>query len=172
MTVVQPSGLNNYVDMPDDVPMGDLIRELVAELRLPTVQSDGLAVAYKMHSKSLGREIDAAETLASASVPPDSVLYLFPFAGAGGDVAEFIVSSGSATAAAAVLIAYIRQRKADFKLKITRRDGTELEFDARRISDPKALTREIVEALNSIDSVDLDGSPEDPNMERRQPGPS
>jgi len=85
MTLVQPSGATDDVDMPDDVPIGELIPDFVTELRLPTRGSDGSPVVYKVHSKSLGRELTADETLASAAVPENSPLVIAPFAVAGGD---------------------------------------------------------------------------------------
>lgn len=83
MTLVQPSGATNEVEMPDDVPIGELIPDFISELRLPAIQSDGSPVIYKIHSKGLGRELDATETLASAGVPINSPLLLAPFAIAG-----------------------------------------------------------------------------------------
>jgi WXG100 protein secretion system (Wss), protein YukD len=83
MTLVQPSGASNEVEMPDDVPIGELIPDFISELRLPATQTDGTPVIYKVHSKSLGRELDATETLASAGVPVNSPLLLAPFAIAG-----------------------------------------------------------------------------------------
>jgi hypothetical protein len=83
MTLVQPSGATSEVEMPDDVPMGDLIPDFVTELKLPTTGSDGSAVVYKIHSKSLGRELDPSERLVSATVPESSPLLIAPFAIAG-----------------------------------------------------------------------------------------
>ncbi|HEV7955771.1 MAG TPA: EsaB/YukD family protein [Marisediminicola sp.] len=86
MTLVQPSGASNEVEMPDDVPIGELVPDFISELRLPTTGSDGNPVVYKIHSKSLGRELDATETLASAGVPVSSPLLIAPFALAGGSM--------------------------------------------------------------------------------------
>lgn len=83
MTLVQPSGASNEVEMPDDVPIGDLVPDFISELRLPTTGSDGAPVVYKIHSKALGRELDSTETLASAGVPVSSPLLIAPFALAG-----------------------------------------------------------------------------------------
>jgi hypothetical protein len=83
MTLIQPSGSTHDVDMPDDVAIGDLIPEFVTEFRLPATGSDGGPVTYRIHSKSLGRQLDAAETLAGAGVPLNSPLLIAPLAVAG-----------------------------------------------------------------------------------------
>ncbi|WP_055748809.1 MULTISPECIES: EsaB/YukD family protein [Frankia] len=83
MTLIQPSGARTDVEMPDDVPIGELIPEFVTELGLPTTGSDGSAVVYRIHAKSLGRELTGTDTLASAGVPQGSPLLIAPFALAG-----------------------------------------------------------------------------------------
>lgn len=83
MTLLLPSGASNDVEMPDDVTIGELIPDFISELRLPTTGSDGNPVVYKIHSKSLGRELDAHETLAGAGVPANTPLVIAPFALAG-----------------------------------------------------------------------------------------
>ncbi|MCK9925938.1 EsaB/YukD family protein [Frankia sp. Mgl5] len=87
MTLIQPSGTTTGVEMPDDVPIGELIPEFVTELGLPTTGSDGSAVVYKIHSKSLGRELTGNETLSDAGVPADSPLVIAPFVVAGASAA-------------------------------------------------------------------------------------
>jgi hypothetical protein len=86
MVLIQPAGTSNEVEMPDDVPIGELIPDFVSELRLPTSGSDGNPVVYKIHSKALARELAVTETLAEAGVPAGSPLLIAPFALAGGRV--------------------------------------------------------------------------------------
>lgn len=83
MTLIQPSGASVDVEMPDDVPIDDLIPDLVTELRLPTSGSDGAAVVYRIHSKSLGLELSGTDTLSGAGVPANSPLMISPHAIAG-----------------------------------------------------------------------------------------
>jgi ubiquitin-protein ligase len=63
-------------DVPDDVPIGELLGELVALLELPTVGPDGRPMGYRLDSKALGRELTEEETLASALVPDEDRLIL------------------------------------------------------------------------------------------------
>ena len=83
MTLALPSGQTVEIEMPDDVPIGELIPDFVSELRLPTTGSDGAAVVYRIHAKGLAREMDSSETLASSGAPHNSVLLIAPFAVAG-----------------------------------------------------------------------------------------
>jgi hypothetical protein len=62
-------------------------------------------------------------------------------------LASSLLSSGAFAAAASVLVAYFRQRKAHLKFKITRRDGTEVEVDVTHIQYPHDLVQHVLEAF-------------------------
>ena len=69
LTLVLPSGGARNADVPDDVPVQDLLAEFASLLQLPTTGPDGRPMAYRMDSKALGRELKSDETLAAAGVP-------------------------------------------------------------------------------------------------------
>ncbi|MCW5876835.1 MAG: hypothetical protein KIS85_08125 [Anaerolineales bacterium] len=76
ITVVMPSGGARKAEMPDDIPIRELITELASLLELPTVGPDGRPMGYRLDSKALGRELKEDETLASAGIPADDRLIL------------------------------------------------------------------------------------------------
>ncbi len=84
VTIVLPNGGARRAEMPDDVPVRDLITELVSLLHLPTIGPDGRPMGYRMDSKALGRELGEEETLASAAVPREDRLILTADITAGG----------------------------------------------------------------------------------------
>jgi ubiquitin-protein ligase len=90
ITFILPSGGARTAEVPDDVPVHDLMTELTSMLKLPTVGPDGRPMAYRMDSKALGRELKDAETLSAASVPDNDRLMITAdiTAGAGMSVAE------------------------------------------------------------------------------------
>ncbi len=90
VTFILPSGGARTAEVPDDVPVHDLLTELTSMLELPVVGPDGRPMAYRMDSKALGRELKDAETLAAASIPNNDRLMLTAdiTAGAGSSVAE------------------------------------------------------------------------------------
>jgi ubiquitin-protein ligase len=90
ITFILPSGGARTAEVPDDVPVHDLITELTSMLKLPTVGPDGRPMAYRMDSKALGRELKDGETLADASIPDNDRLMITAdiTAGAGMSVAE------------------------------------------------------------------------------------
>ncbi len=90
ITFILPSGGARTAEVPDDVPVKDLLTELTSMLQLPTVGPDGRPMAYRMDSKALGRELKDVETLAEASIPDNDRLMLTAdiTAGAGNSVAE------------------------------------------------------------------------------------
>jgi len=69
ITLVLPNGGARTADIPDDAPVRDLLEELTALLKLPTVGPDGRPMGYRLDSKALGRELREEETLGSANVP-------------------------------------------------------------------------------------------------------
>src|SRR5512141_2159103 len=76
LTIVLPSGGARTADVPDDVPVKELMPEFTSLLELPTVGPDGRPMAYRLDSKALGRELKNEETLAEAGVPSDDRLML------------------------------------------------------------------------------------------------
>ncbi|MBI5035360.1 MAG: hypothetical protein HZB51_32940 [Chloroflexi bacterium] len=69
VTLVLPAGGARTADVPDDVPIRELLPELISVLELPTTGPDGRPMGYRLDSKSLGRELKESETLAEAKVP-------------------------------------------------------------------------------------------------------
>jgi len=76
VTLVLPAGGTRTAEVPDDVPVQELLPELVSLLELPTTGPDGRPMSYRMDSKALGRELQEEETLAEAEVPEDDRLML------------------------------------------------------------------------------------------------
>jgi hypothetical protein len=69
VTIVLPAGGTRNAEMPNDVPVKDLIPEMMTSLELPATGPDGRPVGYRLDSKALGRELQEEETLSSAGVP-------------------------------------------------------------------------------------------------------
>ncbi len=69
LTIVLPNGGTRRADIPDDVPVRELLAELASLLKLPTVGPDGRPMGYRLDSKALGRELGEQETLKEAKVP-------------------------------------------------------------------------------------------------------
>ncbi len=84
ITIILPSGGARNADIPDDVPVRDLMTELASLLQLPTVGPDGRPMGYRLDSKGLGRELKESETLATAGVPDNDRLMLTADITAGG----------------------------------------------------------------------------------------
>ena len=76
VTIVMPNGGARRADIPDDLPAGEIIKELTSLLKLPTVGPDGRPMGYRLDSKALGRELWETETLKEAQVPKDDRLML------------------------------------------------------------------------------------------------
>jgi len=76
VTIIQPHGNARNAEVPDDVPVRDLVVELTSLLKLPTIGPDGRPMGYRMDSKALGRELGEEETLGEAGIPEDDRLML------------------------------------------------------------------------------------------------
>lgn len=76
VTMILPAGGTQTAEVPDDVPVKELLPELVSSLKLPTTGPDGRPMNYRMDSKALGRELQESETLAAAGVPDNDRLLL------------------------------------------------------------------------------------------------
>ena len=57
ITVVLPSGGSRTAEVPDDVPVKELLPELTTSLELPVTGPDGRPMSYRLDSKALGREL-------------------------------------------------------------------------------------------------------------------
>lgn len=76
VTVILPGGGTRTADVPDDVPVKELLPELTTSLQLPVTGPDGRPMGYRIDSKSLGRELQEEETLSAAGVPQGDRLIL------------------------------------------------------------------------------------------------
>jgi hypothetical protein len=76
VTVVLPSGGSRTADLPDDVPVKELMPELTTSLELPVTGPDGQPMSYRLDSKALGRELKEDETLSQAGIPRDDRLMM------------------------------------------------------------------------------------------------
>jgi ubiquitin-protein ligase len=87
VVIIQPHGSARNAEVPDDVPVRDLVAELTSLLKLPTIGPDGRPMGYRMDSKALARELMEEETLGEAGVPENDRLMLTADITAGGKVA-------------------------------------------------------------------------------------
>jgi hypothetical protein len=76
VTLVLPAGGSRTAEVPNDVPVKELLPELTSSLQLPTTGPDGRPMSYRMDSKALGRELKEEETLGAAGVPQNDRLML------------------------------------------------------------------------------------------------
>ena len=76
VTLVLPSGGSRVAEVPEDVPVKELLPELATTLSLPTTGPDGRPINYRIDSKALGRELQEEETLAAAGMPADDRLMI------------------------------------------------------------------------------------------------
>lgn len=74
ITLVLPSGGSRIAEIPDDIPVKELIPELATSLELPITGPDGRPINYRLDSKALGRELQEEETLSAANIPQDDRL--------------------------------------------------------------------------------------------------
>lgn len=76
VTLVLPAGGSRTAEVPNDVPVRELLPELASSLELPTTGPDGRPMNYRIDSKALGRELREDETLSAAGVPQNDRLML------------------------------------------------------------------------------------------------
>ena len=84
VSIQLPNGEMKNVLLPEDVPVAELLPELVTTLGIPVVGPDGRPMNYRLDSKALGRALSDEETLAEAALPEDDRLVLSPVVVAGG----------------------------------------------------------------------------------------
>ena len=88
VTLVLPAGGARTAEVPDDVPIRELLPELVSVLDLPTTGPDGRLMGYRIDSKALGRELQETESLSHAGVPADDRLMITADITAGASISE------------------------------------------------------------------------------------
>jgi hypothetical protein len=148
VSIVMPSGGTRVADVPDDVPVRDLMSELTSLLQLPTTGPDGRPMGYRLDSKSLGRELKDTETLSAAGIPENDRLMLTADITAGGIVSV----AGSPR---------MRRLKADFGLMNELVSRSDL-ISFRSISSAPNLPPEkyiVTFKCKSIVDVDRAGNP-------------
>jgi ubiquitin-protein ligase len=125
VTVVLPAGGARTAEVPDDVPMRELLPELVSALELPTTGPDGRPMGYRLDSKALGRELRESETLAEAQVPANDRLMITADVTAGAPSARSLVTETPR----------FRRLKADYEKMLELKAHSELiDFE---VVDPK-----------------------------------
>jgi len=154
VTIVLPSGGARAAEIPDDVPLHDLMPELTSLLELPTVGPDGRPMGYRLDSKALGRELKDSETLAAAKVPENDRLMLTADITAGG-----IISSVAGSPR-------MRRLRGDHDLMVELAARSDLisfkEVGARPGVPPERYI--VTFACKSIIDVDRSGNPKYGNM--------
>lgn len=77
ITITDASGSKSQdATVPADAPVIRLIAKLIELMKLPMIGPDGMALSYKFHHRSSGRQLRDDETLASAGVADGDVLRL------------------------------------------------------------------------------------------------
>jgi hypothetical protein len=148
VSIVLPSGGTRAAEVPDDVPIHDLMSELTSLLELPTTGPDGRPMGYRLDSKALGRELKDSETLAAAGIPADDRLMLTADITAGGVISV----AGSPR---------MRRMKADFELMNELVSRSDL-ISFRSVSSAPNLPPEryiVTFKCKSIVDVDRAGNP-------------
>lgn len=80
----QTGGTKTTVEVPDDVPMNQLIPALVGSLNLPARQGGNL-ISYRLDNINNGQRIAENATLAESGVESGTVFSLSPEVTAGGN---------------------------------------------------------------------------------------
>jgi ubiquitin-protein ligase len=147
VTFVLPSGGARTAEVPDDVPVRDLMTELISMLKLPTIGPDGRPMAYRMDSKALGRELREDETLADADIPDNDRLMLTADITAGGmSVAD---------------TPRMRRLRGDYELMVELNARSDLISFKTSSPNPNILPERYIVTFKckSITSVDRQGNP-------------
>ena len=147
VTIILPHGSARKAEVPDDVPVRELISELSSMLKLPTIGPDGRPMGYRMDSKALGRELLETETLAEAGIPQEDRLMLTA------DITAGAMSIDQSPR--------MRRLKADYKRMVELADQSELiHFEAHSERSGLPPGRYIVTFnCRGIISVDRKGEP-------------
>ena len=76
--IYDPTGIKREVDLPDDVTMRDLIPKIVKRMELPSQDSNGNQLAYRLKHRPSGHQFTADEFLSSIGTAADDKLDVFP----------------------------------------------------------------------------------------------
>jgi hypothetical protein len=85
ITLHEPTGMSHEVEIPDDVPVVELVPEIITALGLQTHGPDGARLTYQMILKRSSRRVEEPQTLAAAGVVSGDHLMLAPNIKAGSD---------------------------------------------------------------------------------------
>lgn len=80
--VDQVGGTKTVVEVPDDVPMNQLLPALVTSLDLP-VRQGGNPISYRLDNPTTGERVADDATLAEAGIESGAILSLLPEVTAG-----------------------------------------------------------------------------------------
>lgn len=152
VTIILPAGGARTAEVPDDVPVRELLPELVSVLELPTSGPDGRPVGYRIDSKALGRELREAETLAEAGVPPSDRLMVTADVTAGAAPKRTLVNASPR----------FRRLKADYeKLMELKAQSDLIDFEVVDVKPGFPPEKYIVTfKCKSITGIDLLGRPQ------------
>jgi ubiquitin-protein ligase len=146
VTMVLPNGGARQAEVPDDVPVRELLAELTGLLGLPTVGPDGRPMGYRLDSKALGRELSEGETLGEAGVPAEDRLILTA------DITAGAVSLGQSPR--------MRRLRADHQRMqelVAQSDLIDFKVTSRRGAPPERYV--VTYTCQGILSVDRQGNP-------------
>ena len=73
-----PVGSSHEVEMPDDVPIGELMPELLSALGLPAAGPDGAPARYILFRMPSGPPVPDSASLLAEGVRPGDALHLVP----------------------------------------------------------------------------------------------
>ncbi len=82
----QTGGTKTVVEVPDDVPMNQLLPALVTSLQLPVLQG-GNPISYRLDNTGTGERIAEDASLCEAGIQSGAILSLLPEVTAGGRLA-------------------------------------------------------------------------------------
>ncbi len=151
VTIVLPAGGARAAEVPDDVPIRELLPELVSALALPTTGPDGRPVGYRLDSKALGRELREGETLSGAKVPEHDRLMITADVTAGAGAKPVLVNESPR----------VRRLKADYDKMLELQAHSDLIRFEVVDSKPGFPPEKYIVTFNckSIVGVDLFGKP-------------
>lgn len=78
VVIYDPTGISKEIDLPSDMTMRDLIPRMVNRMELPSQDSDGNQLAYRLKHRPTGRQFGEADTLSGVGVKAGDPLEVFP----------------------------------------------------------------------------------------------
>ncbi len=151
VTIVLPAGGARTAEVPEDVPLRELLPELVSVLELPTTGPDGRPIGYRLDSKALGRELQEGETLKGAKVPASDRLMITADVTAGAEPSPSLVNASPR----------FRRLKADYEKMLELKAHSDL-IDFEVVDPQPGFPPEkyiVTFKVKSITGVDLFGNP-------------